>query len=101
RLLFPLRFLFQNGCCTPWFQQRRKSRKEALRGVLVGCRLARCGVLEVLHDGIGTRVQDRLVPTIPPAHDVRRSTFGPTHLQHLAVAAWIAGRYSSNDDAVA
>ena len=44
----------------------------------------------MLHDGVGTWVQDGLVPGVTPAHDVWRVTVGPAHLEYLAVAVQVA-----------
>src|ERR1700751_824888 len=59
------------------------------------------GVLEVLHDGVGTWIQDGLVPGVAPSHDVWRTAVGSAHLEYLAVAVRVTAIAAPDNDAIA
>src|SRR5579875_1977180 len=58
-------------------------------------------VLEMLDQGIGPREQERLVPTVAPAHEVRRTSVRAVDLDHLAVPGGLVDPVALDHDPIA
>ena len=58
-------------------------------------------VVEVLHGGVGTREEQRLVPVGTPTDDIRRTAIDASHLEHFTLTVRLTDVMSPDHDPIA
>lgn len=68
--------------------------------LLLSVKMSRRRVVDVFHDGIGAREEQRLMPPVTPTDDIRRTTVFAPHLEHFTNPVRFSDAMSPDHDAI-